>query len=248
MAGLGLKNFGSEVLTSNDVDGYLMQQSVMVFASSAARTSAFTAASISPSAGMMSYLLDLGQMQIFDGAQWLAKSRPGEIIECLTSPCDGSTVTVSSGTYTFGNVTGAQDPGNTSVDINGSSLSYVPPTGTTRVVYEFSFTRYWQTAGHAIMHFRFFIDGNEVTKARFNHSMQTYPEDLIHFSWTIPIGGSADTTIGRQASWTTAKVLKMQARDYSTGVNDGAIHGTNYWDGGGGNQLHVPIMRITAIA
>lgn len=72
MPGLGLKNFGSEVLTSNDVDGYLMQQTVMVFASSAARTTAFTAASLSPSEGMVSYLQDTNQLQVYDGSNWNA--------------------------------------------------------------------------------------------------------------------------------------------------------------------------------
>jgi hypothetical protein len=248
MAGAGVKTFTNSTLTAAEMNTYLMQQSVMTFASAAARTSAFSAASITPSAGMMSYLVDVGQMQVYDGASWFAKSRPGEIIECLTGACDGSSVVVSSGTYTLQNVTAAQDPGNTSVDITGSTLSYTPPVGATKVVYEFSFTRYFQTAGHAIMHFRFFVDGTEVTKARFDHSGSQYPEGLIHFMWTMPIGGSADTSIGRQASWATAKTLKMQARDYSTGVNDGALHGTNYWDGSGGTQLHVPNIRITAIA
>lgn len=71
MAGLGLKNFGSEILTSNDVDGYLMQQTVMVFASSAARTTAFTAASLSPSEGMVSYLQDTNKIQVYNGSTWI---------------------------------------------------------------------------------------------------------------------------------------------------------------------------------
>jgi hypothetical protein len=71
MPGLGLKNFGSEVLTSNDVDGYLMQQTVMVFASSAARTTAFTAASLSPSEGMVSYLQDTNEVQVYNGSSWV---------------------------------------------------------------------------------------------------------------------------------------------------------------------------------
>ena len=200
-----------------------------------------------PITGQMIYETDTKLVATYNGTNWYYY-RPGEVIERLSGPCDGLTATITSGTYTFPNVTGTQDPANTSVDITGSSMSYTPPVGTTRVVYEFSFSRFWQTGGHSIMHFRFFVDGSEVTKARFNHSGQYYPEGLIHFMWTIPIGGSADTTTGRQSTWTTAKILKMQARDYLSGQHDGQLHGTNYWDGGGSVQLHVPNLSITAIA
>lgn len=65
MAGLGRKVFAAnEVLTAADVNGYLMDQSVMVFADAAARTSAIS----SPSDGMMSYLVDLAQVQVYGGS------------------------------------------------------------------------------------------------------------------------------------------------------------------------------------
>jgi len=65
MAGLGRQVFtAGEVLTAADVNGYLMDQSVMVFANIAARTSAIS----SPSDGMMSYLVDLAQVQVYSGS------------------------------------------------------------------------------------------------------------------------------------------------------------------------------------
>lgn len=82
MPGLGLKNFGSEVLTSNDVDGYLMQQTVMVFASSAARTTAFASASLSPSEGMVSYLQDVNTVEVYNGSSWI------ELIDVTTTSLD----------------------------------------------------------------------------------------------------------------------------------------------------------------
>ena len=57
MAGLGYKLFSSgEVLTAANLQGYAVDQSVMVFASSADRTTALPA----PSQGMVTYLLDSG--------------------------------------------------------------------------------------------------------------------------------------------------------------------------------------------
>lgn len=171
--------------------------------------------------------------------------KPGQVIEYLSSPCDGSQVTVGSGTYTFPNVTGVQTSVTSYTDVTGSSITYTPPTGTTRVVYDFHYTMYWSD-DHAISHWKFFIDANEVTYARFSRSGR-YPEDRYSFVWSIAIGGSANTNTGRQATWTTAKTLKMQWRSYSTG-NRRNIHGTTYWDGGGSTQFSMPILTIIAIA
>ena len=67
MAGLGRKVFAAnEVLTAADVNGYLMDQSVMVFADATARTAAIAA----PSEGMPSYLIDTSSFEIYDGSAW----------------------------------------------------------------------------------------------------------------------------------------------------------------------------------
>lgn len=67
-AGLGFKDFTTgEVLTANDVDGYLMQ-GVWVFASAAARSAAVT----SPQEGNMSFLKDTNSTEYYDGAAWVA--------------------------------------------------------------------------------------------------------------------------------------------------------------------------------
>ena len=67
MSGLGRKVFtAGEVLAAADVNGYLMDQSVMVFADAAARTAAIAA----PSEGMASYLIDTSSFEIYDGSAW----------------------------------------------------------------------------------------------------------------------------------------------------------------------------------
>ena len=171
--------------------------------------------------------------------------KPGQVIEYLSSPCDGSSVTVGSGTYTFPNVTGVQTSVTSFTDATGSNISYTPPAGTTRVVYDFHYAMYW-SEDHAISSWKFFIDANEVTYARFARSGR-YPEDRYSFVWSIAIGGSANTNTGRQATWTTPKTLKMQWRSHSTG-NRRNLHGTTYWDGAGGTQFSMPILTIIAIA
>jgi hypothetical protein len=75
MAGLGRKVFtAGEVLTAANVNGYLMDQTVMVFADSTARSSAIG----TPSAGMVSYLADTSTLQVY-GTAWADVSSPGDI-------------------------------------------------------------------------------------------------------------------------------------------------------------------------
>lgn len=67
MAGLGYKVFtAGEVLTAANVNGYLMEQSVMVFAGTAARSSAIATAT----EGMVTYLTDENTITVYDGSAW----------------------------------------------------------------------------------------------------------------------------------------------------------------------------------
>jgi hypothetical protein len=69
MAGLGRKVFtAGEVLTAANVQGFLMDQSVMVFDDAAARSSAIP----SPTEGMMTYTKDDNAVQVFDGSTFTA--------------------------------------------------------------------------------------------------------------------------------------------------------------------------------
>ena len=67
MAGAGFRTFvDGDILTAAQVNTYLMQQSVMVFASAADRTSAIAA----PSEGMVTYLADNDLIEYYDGSAW----------------------------------------------------------------------------------------------------------------------------------------------------------------------------------
>ena len=87
MAGLGRKVFtAGEVLTAANVQGYLMDQTVMVFAGTAARASAIATAS----EGMVSYLSDTNTFEYHTGSAWTA----------LVPTPAASTVTTISAAYT----------------------------------------------------------------------------------------------------------------------------------------------------
>jgi len=166
--------------------------------------------------------------------------------EVLAMLCDGGSYTVSSGTYTSTNVTGAVIMSTTIADIPGSVISYTPPAGTTMVRYEFIFSHNFQDTD-TITHIRSFIDSDEVTSQR--QSIQCYGAFNVeyHHTFLIPIGGTADTATGRQASWTSAKTLKIQGRTYNNNYQ-ARFHDLKNWDGSGaGTLIRKPQLIITAL-
>jgi hypothetical protein len=102
-AGLGFKDFVTgEVLTADDVDGYLMQ-GTWVFANAAARTAAVT----SPQEGNMSYLKDTNATQFYDGAAWQTVGAAGggmTLINTGGTTLTGATVTIGSIPSTYNNL------------------------------------------------------------------------------------------------------------------------------------------------
>jgi hypothetical protein len=70
MAGAGYKLFNTgDVLTAAQVNTYLQEQTVMVFANSTARTTALSGVLAE---GMMSYLQDTNAVQVYNGSSWVS--------------------------------------------------------------------------------------------------------------------------------------------------------------------------------
>ena len=173
-----------------------------------------------------------------------ATMSPRMILEQFFTPCDGSTITTANGDITVGNVTAKQELTTTYADAGGSSISYTPPAGTTQVIYEFTFQTGRQTTNN-FSHWKFYIDSDEVTDAYTTFAAQ-YLGGRFALKWGINIGGSAVTATGRQASWSSAKTLKWQAREYSSSITS-MIHSTNYTDESTDDTFSRPCIGITAI-
>jgi len=76
MAGAGFRTFvDGDVLTAAQVNTYLMEQAVMVFADSSARASALP----TPSEGMVTYLADTNVLEVYDGSNWVSTDDPNAI-------------------------------------------------------------------------------------------------------------------------------------------------------------------------
>jgi hypothetical protein len=99
MAGAGYKLFATgDVLTAAQVNTYLMQQTVMVFADSAARTTALSGVLAE---GMVSYLQDTNTLEVYNGSGWVGAT--GDI----TGLTAGTGISITSETGPVPTVTNA---------------------------------------------------------------------------------------------------------------------------------------------
>ena len=97
MAGAGFKTFTTgDVLTAADVNTYLMQQTIMVFANATARDAAIT----SPSEGMNAFLTASDELVYYDGSSWTGWP-VGDITGITTAAASGLSGGATSGTATL---------------------------------------------------------------------------------------------------------------------------------------------------
>lgn len=122
--GLGRRTFApGEVLTASNVMNYLMDQSVMNFAGTAARGSAIGTA---VSEGMVSYLADTNDVEVYDGAAWSPLAFESYVDAKPVSglvPAIPPTVNYSGGTATANNLGTISFTSVTSISVNGAFSS-----------------------------------------------------------------------------------------------------------------------------
>ena len=116
MAGAGYKLFASgDVLTASDVNTYLQEQTIMVFASTSARDTALNSVK---SEGMFVYITGTNTLQFYDGSSWTDTSLTADITGVTTSATSGL-----SGGATSGDVTLVISPNSaTSATVAGSDI------------------------------------------------------------------------------------------------------------------------------
>lgn len=173
----------------------------------------------------------------------------GKILAEYSSLCNGSAI----GNVFTQNVTAALTIPESYTDATGSVIAgFIPPTGTTKIVYEYTAHLEWDDA-HAMTHWKLFYSTNgsswtEVTEARTNRNGQ-YAEDKTTLKWVFELG--ANTEIGAQGILSDVNPtlwFKWQLRDYGTSNERGKLHQTNYWDGTSGSQFSLPMVTLRCIS
>ena len=175
------------------------------------------------------------------------------IMEVVSGTCDGRSITVDSGTYTLPAVTGPKSLTTSYSSVAGSYISYTPPVGASHVLYKFDFQ--WDSAySSGISHFKLLVDGVEVIKAykcmssnysgnhghHHGHRMESM---FYNFDLTA---SSDDAANGKFSSWTTPKIIQVQAREYTSTYQAGANWNVYWSTWGSGVSYTQPTLTIKA--
>ena len=184
-----------------------------------------------------------------------------QVLEQFCAQADGSTHSLSGGSHTMTNVTAGVSLTTTWEDIGGSVVNYLPPTGTTKVIFDINFFARKITNSSGILFVCMSIDDTANINALLQNSVGSEQHN-IHYRSVIHIGASytGGATVGQFTSWNSAKKLSVKARDYSNSYNmqlhetahtphanwltDGFDAGTA---GSGVNFIMKPVIQITAL-
>ena len=167
------------------------------------------------------------------------------VLEQFWSPCDGSVIALQDGNHTITDVTAKQDAPGSWTDCSGSSITYTPPSGTTQVIYEYR-VYYSYIDQNNLSHFKILLDDDEVTSGRHNLMRYDYPGAYESIKWGFNIGGTDDTAVGRVASWTDDKTIKVQWRRFAS-HQEGSLPHLQHWDQSSSDLVVKPQLSITAI-
>jgi hypothetical protein len=130
------------VLNASEINDNLMNQSVMVFSNSTARSAALT----SPLAGMVTFLEDTSSYESYDGAAWIGFGGGGSAILQLLSVTKTDVYTMSSTTF---------DP------VTGLSIA-ITPSSTASKILVFGSVNISSTSGVNGVRFRLMRDSTAI--------------------------------------------------------------------------------------
>jgi hypothetical protein len=212
MAGAGYKLFATgDVLTAAQVNTYLMQQTVMVFASSAARTSALSGVLAE---GMVSYLQDTNSLEVYDGSAWIGAT--GDITALtagtgisITNPT-GPIPTVAIDTAVTADLTTAQTL--TNKTLTTPIIATISNTGTLTL----------PTSTDTIV-------GRATTDTLTNKTLTSPVISTITNTGTLTLPTSTDTIVGRATTDTLTNKILLSPEERTT-VSATAATGTIAYD------------------
>jgi len=171
------------------------------------------------------------------------------VLEEIGYYADGKTISTSSGNITLPNVTAVSYPTTSFTEVPGTSISYLPPAGTTKVLYETSIMcRYYNDTQQSASWYVDF-DGTQITQTRRAELQQVSYETVINSYASIDIDGTDDIGNSQISTWPSAKVIRTMCACLNTSY-EFYVNGAYHFVTGGGNYTQIvcpPFIKITAI-
>jgi hypothetical protein len=194
----GRKTFvGGDILLASEVNGFLMDQAVMVFDNASARTSAIP----SPDEGMVTYLKDTDALEKRTASAWVSVDTPPRLLQFKTV-----------------SVSGLKSTNSTSYVSAGISLSITPKSSTSKLFVQWNFNARTDTTfafNTRTLNFSLFNGASDVTQRRFEIVASRSSDNLKlttsdHLVFVDSPAGAARTFTGR---------FKTAQSDYAAIVN-----------------------------
>jgi hypothetical protein len=241
MAGAGYKLFNTgDVLTAAQVNTYLNEQTVMVFADSAARTTALSGVLAE---GMMSYLQDTNAVEVYNGSSWVNVGNAGDITEVQA----GVGISIASGTGPIPVITNSStDLITTAGDLlYGTAADTVARLGIGTVgqvlqVNSGATAPEWATAaagGGGLTFIKAQTIGTSVTSVTVNDAFSTtYDNYLISVTSGSAAADSADIAIKFGAATSDYKFVGIYMKTTASTVNSFATNSAGNITVGGGSS------------
>jgi len=174
---------------------------------------------------------------------------PNVIKEYISGFCSGQSFNTKSGTsLTFQNVTSSfYLDGATFKDLTGSKVTYLPPPGTTLVVYEFIYMVRHENDNNALISWaKFYIDGVEQIGIQLNNHGYRFCDRVI-MKVPIQITGTTSTSNVTLNNWNTSKVLEVKIAEHSSSWS-GVVHESRWhYASNGSTAFSKPTLTIIAI-
>ena len=197
-----------------------------------------------------------GQFLKTDGSGALSFATPAagnqnslQVLEQFYLLCDGRSVSTSNGTVTTTNVTTDPNLTDSFSEASGSSLTYTPPTGTTEIIYEYSFLLSENNNNDRyLIGYHLDIDGSEILESRSSRYGSAEYQDIINFKYGFRVntGGSNNATTGDRASL-SSMTIKTMIRRWSSSYA-AKLHMLRYYSGTSAiSVVRRPYVGITAI-
>jgi hypothetical protein len=178
------------------------------------------------------------------------------VIEVIEGVADGRVVTINDNSYTFGNVTSYTSLSTSYTDVAGSNITYTPPVDSKYVSYKCYFKHKAIDFG-GITGYRIVLDGSAVTNSvrhisgNYSNGSNNHAQFLCMAMFVFDLTVSSDNiAVGQiaKSNWTSNKIIKVQARDYSSSYDSWVNY--NYWlDGTGATgvrQIDRPTVQVIA--